>query len=469
VACHPAAPGQADAGPGRRCVTATARRLAEMPEAERRRVLCSLPEGDLQALEYHWGFWARADQLPPPGDWRVWILQAGRGAGKTRSAAEFIRSMVEAGRYRSIAIVGPTAAAIRRDMVEGGSGLLNIGPPWSRPEYQPSSLRIVWPNGAIAHLLSAEEPDRIRGLNADLAWADELASWANQQTSWDMLMLALRLSGPKGDAARIVVSTTPRPSPLLVTLLGAPTTVVTKARTMDNAANLDASTLSYLQDRYGGTRLGRQELDGELIGDIEGALWTRQLIDECRIRRGTEPERMRRVVVAIDPPGASGKTSAECGLIVAGIGPDRHGYIMADLSGRYSPEQWASKAIGAFHSYKADRIVAEKNFGGEMVESTLRSIDRSVPLKMVTASRGKQIRAEPIAAFYEQHKVHHIGEFPDLEDQMCSWDPAASGPSPDRVDSAVWALTELMSGPGPMRISQAALERSRQMIPRHAF
>jgi phage terminase large subunit-like protein len=306
-------------------------------------------------------------------------------------------------------------------------------------------------------------------LNLDMMWIDELTSFSDPDAAWNVSQMALRIPGPLGDPPVCIITSTPRSVPAFKRIRALPTTVVTISPTMDNAANLSPEALASLVDQYGGTRLGRQELGAEMIDDVDGALWTRQLLEECRIRRGTEPERMRRVIVAIDPPGASGKSSAECGLIVAGIGPDRHGYIMADLSGRYSPEQWASKAIGAFHSYKADRIVAEKNFGGEMVESTLRSIDRSVPLKMVTASRGKQIRAEPIAAFYEQHKVHHIGEFPDLEDQMCSWDPAASGPSPDRVDSAVWALTELMSGPGPMRISQAALERSRQMIPRHAF
>jgi phage terminase large subunit-like protein len=450
-------------------MTATAHRLAELPEAERREVLAGLPADALAQLEFHWEFWARRDQLPPDGDWRCWIMLSGRGAGKTRSAAEYIRSMVEAERYRSIAVVGPTAAAIRRDMVEGVSGLLNIAPPWCRPEYQPSSLRIVWPNGAVAHLLSAEEPDRIRGLNCDLAWADELASWANQQVSWDMLMLALRLSGPQGDAARIVVSTTPRPSPLLSALLAAPTTVITRARTADNRAHLDPHTLAYLHERYGGTRLGRQELDGELIGDIEGALWTRQLLEECRVKRGSEPERMQRIVVAIDPPGASGKSSAECGIVVAGIARDRQCYVLADLSCRATPEQWARRAVEAFGGYKADRIIAEQNFGGAMVESTIRSVDAHVPLKMVVASRGKQLRAEPISSLYEQHRVHHVGEFPALEDQMTGWDPAASGPSPDRLDALVWAVTELMSSRPPMKINPAALERSRQPSMRHAF
>jgi phage terminase large subunit-like protein len=228
----------------------------------------------------------------------------------------------------------------------------------------------------------------------------------------------LRISGPKGDAPRIVVSTTPKPGPLLKSILNSPTTVTTRARTADNVANLDKSTLAYLHDRYGNTRLGRQELDGELLEDAEGALWSRNLIDACRIRRGDAPD-MQRIVVAIDPPGASGKGSAECGIVIGGIGRDRHGYIITDLSGRYTPEQWARRAVDAYRGYKADRIVAEQNYGGAMVESTIRNVDPNAPVRMVIATRGKQLRAEPISALYEQRRVHHIGEFPTLEDQMC--------------------------------------------------
>jgi phage terminase large subunit-like protein len=229
---------------------------------------------------------------------------------------------------------------------------------------------------------------------------------------------------------------------------------------MDNAANLDAGTIQTLTEQYGGTRLGRQELDGELLDDVEGALWTRDMIEECRIRRGDEPERLQRIVVAVDPPGGSSKSNAECGIVVAGIGRDRNGYVLADLSGRMSPEKWASVAVGAYRSYKADRIVAEQNFGGAMVEATIRSVDSTVPIKMVVASRGKQLRAEPIAAFYEQHRVHHVGELATLEDQMTGWDPAQTGPSPDRLDALVWCMTELLGGRQPMRINPDALAKS---------
>jgi predicted phage terminase large subunit-like protein len=440
---------------------ATAHALANLPAEARRGILDGMTEAELSAIEYEWRFWARPDQLPPPGDWRVWLMLAGRGAGKTRAAAEFVRAAVESGRAASIAVVGPTQDAIRRDMVEGPSGLLAISPPWCRPEYEPSVRRIRWPGGQLAYLLSAEEPDRLRGLNCDLSWCDELGSWQNQQQVWDTLMMAVRIPGPKGHGPQVVISTTPKPSALLKAIMLSPTTVVTRARTQDNAANLDASTIAYLHDRYGNTRLGRQELDGELLEDAEGALWSRRLIEECRIRRSEVPDNLARIAVAVDPPGGSSRSNAECGIIVAGLGRDRHGYVLADLSGRYSPEAWARVAVNAYNGYKADRIVAEQNFGGQMVESTIRSVDANVPIRMVTASRGKQLRAEPVASWYEQHRVHLVGEFPQLEDQLTSWDPSESGPSPDRLDSMVWALTDLMGGPPPMQIYPDVLAQIR--------
>jgi phage terminase large subunit-like protein len=436
----------------------TAADLARMPQDQRRAALEGMSAADLAALEWYWPFWARPDQLPPEGDWRTFLLLGGRGSGKSRASAEWVRAEMEAGRRRQLGAIGPTADAIRRVMVEGPSGIMNVCPPWCRPTYEPSTRRIVWPNGGIVHLFSAEEPDRLRGPNLDSFWADEITSWANPADVWDMLQMALRIPGPQGHPPQGIVSTTPKNQALLKAIMQSPSTVISRARTSDNAANLDASTLQYLNEKYGGTRLGRQELDAELLEDLEGALWNRSLLDACRVKRADVPD-MRRVVVAVDPPGAASKDSAECGIVVAGLGPDRHGYILADLSGRMSPEKWARAAVNAFHGWKADRIVAEQNFGGAMVESTIKSVDPHVAVKMVVASRGKAIRAEPIAAFYEQHRVHHVGEFPQLEDQMTGWDPTVSGPSPDRLDAAVWACTELMGGRPPIQISEELLRK----------
>lgn len=425
-------------------MSALASLLAALPEAERRKALATLPAEELAALEYAWPVWARPDQLPPPGDWRTWLLLGGRGSGKTRSAAEWVRGEMESGRRRQLGIVGPTADALRRIQVEGPSGILSTAPPWCRPSYEPSSRRIVWPSGGVAHLFSAEEPDRLRGPNLDGAWCDEMTSWANAPDCWDMLQMALRLPGPLGDVPRALVSTTPKPQPLLKQIIAAPSTVVTKARTSDNAVNLDASTLQYLKEKYGGSTLGRQELDAELLEDAEGALWTRALINGCRISPRHAPGNYQRIVVAVDPSGGSGENNDECGIMVAALGYDGAGYVLEDHSGRYTPDQWARRAVAAYNECEADRIVAEANFGGAMVEATLRAVSPNVPVRLVHASRGKAIRAEPIVALYEQSRVHHVGEFPELEDQLCQWEPRGREPSPDRLDALVWALSELM-------------------------
>lgn len=420
-----------------------------------------------QGLRHHHRMISSAERIPPTPMRCLTVSSpnamflVGRSmipTHNTRSAAEWVRGQMENGCRRQLGIVGPTADAVRRIQVEGPSGILAISPAWNRPSYEPSTRRLIWPNGSVAYTFSSEEPDRLRGPNFDSYWADEITSWANPAETYDMLMMALRIPGPQGHAPCGVVSTTPKPQPLLKSIMGASTTVITRARTSDNAANLDSSTLEYLNEKYGGSRLGRQELDAELLEDLEGALWNRTLIDACRIRRADAPD-MRRIIVAVDPPGASSKDSAECGLIVGGIGPDRHGYVLADMSGRFSPEQWARRAVEAYHGWKADRIVAEQNYGGAMVESTIKSVDPLVPVKMVVASRGKMIRAEPISAFYEQNRVHHVGEFQQLEDQMCSWAPGESGPSPDRIDALVWCMTELMSGRAPMSISKELLAK----------
>ena len=419
-----------------------AHRLAELPDAARLAVLRGMTADQLEALPYSWPVWARPDQLPPEGDWRTWLLLGGRGSGKTRSSAEWVRAEIESGRRRQLGIVGPTADAVRRIQVEGPSGILAVAPPWNRPSYEPSTRRIVWPNGAIAHLFSAEEPDRLRGPNLDGAWCDELTSWPQPEAVWDNLQMALRVPGLLGDGPRALVSTTPKPQPLLRALLASSSTVVTRARTSDNAANLDAATLAYYREKYGGTTLGRQELDAELLEDLEGALWTRALIDQCRV--GVQSRDMRRVVVAVDPSGGSGRRNDETGIVVAAVSRDGHGYVLADLSGRYTPEGWARRAIDAYRLHEADRIIAEANFGGAMVENTIRAVAPNVPVKLVRASRGKAVRAEPVVALYEQRRVHHVGTLLELEDQLCQWDPNGNDPSPDRLDAMVWAMTDLM-------------------------
>lgn len=420
--------------------TSVAQRLADCPDDVRAAVIADLSPDAAAALPFNWRFWARPDQLPPPGDWRIWLLLAGRGAGKTRSASEWVRDQIETGRRRSIGIIGPTADTLRRDVVQGSSGLLAIAPPWSQPSHEPSQRRIVWPNGAVAHLLSSEEPDRIRGVNLDSFYGDELTSWSNPEACWDNLQFALRITGPKGDSPAGVISTTPKRHTLLRSILADPSTVVTRAKMIDNAANLDARTIEYLQRKFGGTTIGRQELDGELLDDVDGALWTRAVLDECRI--ATLPE-MKRVVIGIDPSGGSNRSNDETGIVACGLGVDGRGYVIADASGRYTPDGWGRAAVGLYHALRADRIICEANFGGAMAEATIRNVDRNVPVRMVTASRGKMVRAEPVSALYEQRRVSHVANLPTLEDQLCGWAPGSPG-SPDRLDALVWALTELM-------------------------
>lgn len=430
-------------------VTAAAK-LAALPEDERHAALTSLGAEELAALEYAWPFWARPEQLPPPRgvdghrDWRTWLILTGRGWGKTRTAAEDTRARVEAGRSVSIGLVGPTADTLRRDQVKA---IVDCSPPWAKPVHEPSQRRIVWPSGAVAYCLSSEEPDRIRGLNLDFAWGDELTSWSNADECWSNLQLALRVPGPKADTPCAVITTTPKRQKLLRAIANDPGTVVTRGSTFSNAANLDAGTLRFLTEKYAGTTLGRQELEGVLLDDLEGALWHRSMLDENRV--GAAPE-MKRIVVAIDPAGSSGAQSDETGIIAAGLGRDDHGYVLADASGRYTPEKWARQAVDLLASLRGDCLVCERNFGGEMALATIRAVAPHVRVKMVTASRGKAVRAEPIVAFYEQRRVHHVGNLPGLEDQLCGWEPNGKDRSPDRLDALVWGLTELMGERQPL-------------------
>jgi phage terminase large subunit-like protein len=391
---------------------------------------------------YRWTLQARPNQLPPPGSWRTWLVLAGRGFGKTRTGGEWIRSQAESGQCARLALVAPTAADARDVMVEGESGILAIAPPWNRPRYEPSKRRLTWPNGAIATLYSADEPERLRGPQHDGAWCDELGSWRYAE-AWDMLMFGLRL----GTDPRCVVTTTPKPKKLLLDLLKAESTETTRGSTYENRANLAQAFLEQIVAKYEGSRLGRQELHAEVLEDVEGALWQRQQLDDLRV--ATAPELVR-VVVAVDPAVTSGEDSDETGIVVAGLGVDGHGYVLRDRSGRFSPDAWMRRAVATFHEAQADRLVAETNNGGDLVETVLRTVDRSIPFTKVHASRNKQTRAEPVAALYEQGRVHHVGSLPELEDQLCGWVPGDK--SPDRLDACVWALTFLMLGQGEVRV-----------------
>jgi phage terminase large subunit-like protein len=416
--------------------------IASLPKWARDQVIESLSPKTAGWLRYEWDARRRDNQKPPPGDWRVWLLLAGRGFGKTRTGAELVRLKVGMRTARHIALVAPTAADARDVMVEGESGLLAIAPPWDRPEYEPSKHRLTWENGAIATTYSADEPERLRGPQHDFAWCDELAAWRYPE-AWDMLMFGLRL----GDDPRAVVTTTPRPTKLIKALVADPKVVVTRGSTYDNWKNLAPAFLEQIVRRYEGTRLGRQELEAEILEDVPGALWTHGLIDATRVN--TVPS-MTRIVVAIDPAVSSDEHADETGIVVAGKDEAGHGHVLADLSGRYAPTEWAKAAIAAYRAHNADRVVAEINNGGDMVEATLRMVDPTVSFAAVHASHGKVARAEPVAALYEQGRVHHLGALPRLEDQMCCFAhdyDRASGYSPDRVDALVWALTELLVEP----------------------
>jgi phage terminase large subunit-like protein len=430
--------------------------IASLPKPLRNRLVRSLTWRQALKIKYEWPYRARREQLPPAGDWRVWLLLAGRGFGKTRTGAELVRARIGAHTARRIALVAPTAADARDVMVEGESGLLAIAPPGERPLYEPSNRRLTWPNGAVATTYSADEPERLRGPQHDFAWCDELAAWRYPE-AWDMLMFGLRL----GDDPRAVVTTTPRPTKLIRGLIADPKVAMTRGATAANRANLAPAFLDQIVKRYEGTRLGRQELDAELLDDVPGGLWPRGIIEATRTSAAPE---LSRVVVAIDPAASSSEHADETGIIVAGRDANGHGHVLTDASGRYAPAEWARVAIAAYGAHQADRIVAEINNGGDMVEATLRMIDPNVPFHAVRAARGKVARAEPVAALYEQGRVHHIGAFPQLEDQMCSFtsdfDRSAAGYSPDRVDALVWALTELLVEP---RAGQGIFDAYRQL------
>jgi len=392
-----------------------------------------------------WKEWARPNQIAPEWSWDLWFLCAGRGFGKTRTGAEWVISQAEAlGKGGRIALVGRTAADVRDVMVEGESGILECSPSWFRPTYEPSKRgRLTWPNGCLGFSYSSEKPAIFRGPAHHKAWADELATWQHLVTALDNLLLGLRL----GTHPQWVATTTPKPLKILKDLQADEGTALTTGSTYDNMENLSQVFKRTIIRRFEGTRLGRQELHAELMDEADGALWQHSDIEDNRTHK--QPE-MLRIVVAIDPAVTSGESSDDTGIVVAGLGRDQRGHILQDISGRYTPHQWAKKACDAYTEWEADMVIGEANNGGDLVEANLRTIDTGIPFRKVHASRGKQARAEPIASLYEQGRISHVGTFTELESEMCTWEPNSGMRSPSRLDAAVWALTELDIAHGVM-------------------
>ena len=437
--------------------TQTLPKIPELQPHQLQALLKGLTAEEKTRLLYDWKRWGRDKQIAPDWDWFVWMVMAGRGFGKTRTGVEWIRSHVEGpssliappGAPRRIAIVADEPGDIIKDIYEGAGGFKQNCPPWNRPIYNKNLKRFIWPSGIYANCYSAEDPESLRGPNIEMAWCDELGKWRYAEEAWKQLELIVRLGNP-----RVLVTTTPRPIETIKDLIKRvrgpdnPDGDVALAHgtTYENKANLSPKWFKMLAGTFEGTRMGRQELLAEILEDVEGAFWTRDMIELARA--GRPPKAMDRIVVAIDPAVTSGEDADETGLIVAGAnghGLARHGFVLQDASFRATPMAWCKKAVQLYHTWGADRIVAETNNGGDLVETTLRTVDNSVSFKKVTASRGKDIRAEPIAALYEQGRVHHCGSFPELEDQMCTFVKGIKPKkSPDRMDANVWAMTELL-------------------------
>ncbi len=428
--------------------------IASAPAAIQSEFLEGLSLNEVRALPYLFDFWAHEHQLPPEGAWRSWVVLGGRGAGKTRAGAEWVRAQVEGagpfdkGAMSRVALVGETIDQVREVMIFGESGIMACCPPDRQPVWLSTRKMLVWPNGATARVYSAHDPDQLRGPQFDCAWVDELAKWKKGQDAWDNLQLCLRL----GSDPRVCVTTTPKNVPVLKDLLAQETTVTTQAPTKANRANLADGFLAEVQRLYAGTRKGREELDGALLAEIDGALWTPALIDDARVEKLPELER---VVVAVDPPATGKGSSDDCGIIVVGVTmqgtPDQwRAYVIEDATvSAASPLAWARAAVAAVERHGADRLVAEINQGGDMVEAVVRQVSSFVPYKGLRASRGKGLRAEPVAALYEQGRVKHVRGLSDLEEQMeqMTVHGFEGKGSPDRVDALVWALHEAMVEP----------------------
>lgn len=404
-----------------------------------------LDEEALEILKNDWPLWARLKQRPPISNWRTWLMLGGRGAGKTRTGAEWLKGIAlgdphypgcSGGR---VALVGASFDDMRDVMVEGESGLLAIHQKSERPQWISSRKELIWDNGTVGKLFSSASPEGLRGNQFGAVWADEICKWQNLQLTWDMLQFCLRL----GNNPRQVVTTTPKPLKLLKQIMKDPTTITVRSTTSENANNLAHGFIEYVEGIYSGTRLGRQELDGEIIEHNEFALWSREKIEASRLDAAPD---MNRIVIAVDPPASSGTKSAACGIIAAGKMSDGRCCVLEDRTlTKATPNQWAAEAVALYHKLGADLILAEVNQGGDMVRTVIHTVDQSVPVRSVHASRGKWIRAEPVALLYERNMISHAGRFVELEDQMCAFTPdgMSEGVSPDRVDALVWAITEL--------------------------
>lgn len=415
-----------------------AERLASLTPDERARALAALSDQEAEALLYDWrGFLARPDQVMPEGDWDIWLCLAGRGWGKTRTGAEAVKEEVDASRSGRIGLIAETAADARDVMV---AELLRIFPADKRPVYTKSNRCVEFHNGAKAFTYNAVEPDQLRGPQHDFIWHDELAKWKYARETWDQAQFGLRL----GRHPRQIVTTTPRPIELVKAIMGGQEgkVHVTRGSTMDNRANLAAGFISRIQQRYAGTRLGRQELNAEILSDLPGALWSQSTIDAYRVDHAPE---IGRTVVALDPAVTNTEDADEHGLIVAGMGPDQSAYVLEDASLKGGPADWARKAVAKYHEYNADGIVVEVNQGGDMVAHTIKAVAPNVNVIEVRATKGKHVRAEPVAALYEQGRVRHVGQFPELENQLTQFtnEGYQGERSPDRADALVWACTEL--------------------------
>jgi predicted phage terminase large subunit-like protein len=422
--------------------------LRSLPREQVEAAVRQMTPSEAEALRWEWSFWARDSQLEPPGDWFIWLLRSGRGFGKTRTASEAVRKWAVSGKYRQILIAGRTASDVRSQQIEGPGGLLSVHAPWERPKYEPSKRQIVWPNGTIGIIRYGAEPDSFRGFEGGAAALDEVFHWANPQLAWETLIFGMREASAD---MRILVTSTPLTTEFCRDFMKQPGLVMTTGSTFENSANLNPKALAAYRARYDGTRMGRQELYGELLEDNPGALWRHEWISKHRVDK--VPCALKRIVVAVDPAASYGEKSDETGIVVAGLGVDGRGYVLADYSLRAHPDEWARKVVWAYRKHNANLVVAEKNNGGNMVEHTLRMVEKGLPLKCIHAKQGKRVRGEPVSTLYEQGLVAHAGgeskgqqdrhPLYELELQMTAVEPGGDEHD-DRIDAVVYAITELL-------------------------